>query len=179
MNSAEFRQAQARRITTDFRFAPGEELLRAQFEQLAVDTYDALRGTKEVLLPFTLDDDFSKAGAILPRPLLDRWKQWQETHRRMLERNPILALYSMMHDIGETVQYQSWPQDREDVIQDWLDADEYQPPPFPDVLEILTPDFWARMREFRRRAGGWLYWNEKDREVVFVPENKWQRLRRR
>lgn len=83
----------------------------------------------------------------------------------------------MMHDIGESHNASSWPM-HEWRIADWVDAgDPSAPPPFDDRYDIVTPEFFEQLAELRRLCGGWLYWSDDVRDVVFAPEDEWQRVR--
>jgi hypothetical protein len=82
-----------------------------------------------------------------------------------------------MHEIGETHTFASWPYYLEEAIQDWVDRDKIKPLPFDDRKGIVTPEFYGRLHELRRKAGGWLYWKDDESGVVFLPEVQWQQLR--
>ena len=83
-----------------------------------------------------------------------------------------------MQEISESHTASSWPDGYEKRIQDWVDAgDASAAPPFDDRYGIVTPDFFNRLRELRRRCGGWLYWSDDLRRIAFAPEPEWQRVR--
>src|SRR6266705_3145348 len=42
---------------------------------------------------------------------------------------------------------------------------------------IVNSEFFERLRELRRRAGGWLYWDDEADCVIFAPEPEWQKVR--
>jgi hypothetical protein len=86
-------------------------------------------------------------------------------------------LCEMMHEIGETDQFTSWPYYQEEAIQDWIDGGGIKAMPFQDNKGIITQTFYDRLRELRRSIGGWLYWKDTESGVIFLDEKKWQKLR--
>jgi hypothetical protein len=83
----------------------------------------------------------------------------------------------MMHEIGETHTFASWPYYLEEAIQDWVDGDNIKRMAFTDRKGIVTTEFYSRLGELRRKVGGWLYWKDDESGVAFLPEVQWQRLR--
>jgi hypothetical protein len=158
-----------------FRLAPGEESERQKFEQLATATFDALDAPGHPVGPFDLWADLTKH-PLLPDALIEQWKEWKTSFKALLERNPCLEVYDMMHQIAETHQAASWPYYMEEGIQDWLDGGDISAMPFVDMKGIVTAGFYSRLRELRRKINGWLYYSEIG--VVFLREARWQQLRR-
>jgi hypothetical protein len=114
----------------------------------------------------------------VPQSLLRRWKDWNEEYHEIAARNPRLALRDAMQNISESHDASSWPDGYEHRIQAWIDAgDPAAKPPFDDRRSIVTPAFYQKLCELRRRCGGWLYWNDTLRRVVFAPEPDWQQVR--
>jgi hypothetical protein len=182
MDRTQFIENQARLLDEPFMLAPGEEPVRRHFERLAVDTYDALSAADiRSIGPFKLSFNFldncvPRLHALVPNSLLERWKDWKGQYKELLERNPRLEICDMMHEIGYADQCTSWPYYMEEAIQDWLDGGEITASPFVNDLGIVTPEFYSRLRELRKKVGGWLYW-DVERGVVFLAEDDWQRLR--
>jgi hypothetical protein len=175
-----FLTSQARLLDHRFRLAPGEELERQKFERLAIATYDSFAASGVIVGPFDLWADFSdrrKYHVSVGEICVDQWKEWTISFKELLERNPRLEVYDMMHQIGESHQAASWPYYMEETIQDWLDSGDISAVPFLDSKGIITPEFYNRLRELRTKIGGWLYWRDTDSGVVFVREEKWQQMR--
>ena len=184
MDRIQFIKAQAAALERERKIVANDAAALQQFEQLVLDTYDALAATGRQLAVcpswtnFADSSFYAPMHAYVPASILARWRQWPAIRRGLLQRNPRLELYLMMQEIGETDQFKSWPYFREGEIQEWLDHGEMNPPPFSDVKGIVTPAFYNRLRELRRKIGGWLYWDSEDLAVVFLPEDQWQQLRR-
>jgi hypothetical protein len=85
----------------------------------------------------------------------------------------------MMQNISESDTASSWPSSyQESRIQDWVDAgDPIAPPPFTDRHDIVTPEFFERLRTLRQLCGGWLYWDSNVNAAVFALESHWQSVR--
>ena len=94
-----------------------------------------------------------------------------------MERNPRLELQDALRAISESHNASSWPVGYEWRISSWVDTGDPALPPFDDRYGIATPEFFNRLRELRRLCGGWFYWSEDSREVVFAAEPEWQRVR--
>lgn len=178
MDRDKFIKAQAGRLDEVFSFTRNENEARARFERLALDSYDFLKsmntafywGFNPTRWPFK--DYFG------PPELMQRWRDWEEEYKSLRRRNPRLELYDVMHEISESHNASSWPDGREGRIQSWVDAgDPRAEPPFDDRHGIVTDAFFNRLRELRQSCGGWLYWNNDLRRVVFAPETEWQKIR--
>jgi hypothetical protein len=114
----------------------------------------------------------------LPPALIQRWESWNREYFEVRARNPQLELRDMMQHISESDSASSWPGGYERRIQDWVDAaDDPSAPPFDDRYRSVTPEFFNRLRELRRLCGGWLYWSDDLKRVVFAPEPEWLRVR--
>jgi len=181
MDRIQFVKAQAAVLAEVRRIVPDEAAVLQQYEQLALDTYDAFAETGRQFHAWPLwanfPDDYARPPESVPTPILARWREWRAVRQSLLQRNPRLELYGMMREIGDTDQFNSWPYYQEQAIQDWLDRGEMNPLPFSDLKGIVTPAFYARLRELRHSIGGWLYWKDIRDGVVFLPEDEWQQLR--
>lgn len=186
MTREEFIERQEKALDWLFSFTQGEDSSRRRFEQLAIDTYDFLGSQgAQVFLCFSAWPD--SAGNLLnqkypnlqiPPWLQQRWEEWKAEYSEVATRNPRLGLRDMMQDISESHDASSWPAGYEGRIQDWVDAgDAAAKPPFDDRRRIVTADFYQRLCDLRHRCGGWLYWNDQLRRVVFAPEPEWQQIR--
>jgi hypothetical protein len=192
MNRERFVEWQARLVDETFALTAGEEAGRAHFEQLTLDTYDFMVSAGLVALPFSAmpghagnfltgyaERDLQRRwpNLVVPADLAERWEDWNREAHRLLERNPRLELREKLQDINESHMAASWPAGYEHLIQAWVDAgDPTAPPPFEDGRGVATSAFFNRLRELRRLCGGWLYWDEHIKRVVFVPEPEWQRI---
>jgi hypothetical protein len=188
MERGRFIEQQARGLEARFEFASGEEDVRQRFRQLALDTFDfVVAAGCELALYF--DPAWDAGSAVwqkssdgsrfeLPQELLQRWQDWNREYAEVRARNPRLRLSEMLHAISESDNASSWPIGYERRIADWVEAgDATAPPPFDDRYGIGTPEFFDELRALRQRCGGWLYWNDHARRVVFAPEAEWQRVR--
>jgi hypothetical protein len=186
MTREQFFAQQTHMLDHVFSFTKDERESRSRFEQLALDTYDFLvsRQVSDFLLFSPWPES---AGNLLSRKnlrqrispsLLCRWENWTKEYYEIATRNPCLALRDLMQEISESHDASSWPIGLERHIQAWVDAgDPTAPPPFDDRRGIVTPEFFQRLSELRRRCGGWLYWNDALKSVVFAPESEWQDVR--
>ena len=192
MNRERFVERQARLIDETFALTAGEEAPRAHFEQLTLDTYDFMASAGLIALPFSAmpghagnfltgyaERDLQRRwpNVVVPAGLAERWEDWNREAHRLLERNPRLELRQKLQDISESHMAASWPAGYEHLIQAWVDADDpIAAPPFEDGRGVATPAFFNRLRELRRLCGGWLYWDEHTKRVVFAPEAEWHRI---
>lgn len=164
-----------------FELAPGEEEARHLFEQLAIDTYDAIAGRSQGLNPFrpwgaTFNPIARETRGLSPE-LRRRWNAWEHEYRLLRERQPLLQLEDMLSDIGESHSFCSWPLAMEWDILDWVDSGDLYALPFDDRNDIVTASFYRRLRELRQRVGGWLYWDEPKKRVVFATDGKIPQIR--
>jgi hypothetical protein len=164
-----------------FRLAPGEEATRRQFEQLIMDTNLALKVAGRHAYVFRLDsipgDLVSQFREAVPDLIQRDWKRWHQTYQALKARHPVLELCEMMHEIGETDQFNSWPYYQEEAIQDWIDGGDISAMPFQDCKGIITESFYEHLRELRKKIGGWVYWRDSENGVIFLGEKEWQKLR--
>jgi hypothetical protein len=186
MERTQFIELQTWQVDRMLSLTAGEEAARNRFLQLAIDTYDFLASAGAVpLWVFGL----SAAGNPLCYPwnrrdgraiefspaLIERWENWNREYFEIRARSPRLELRDMMQEISESHNASSWPDGYERRLQVWVDAgDPSAPPPFDDRHRIVTATFFSRLRELRRLCGGWLYWNNDLRRVVFARESEWQ-----
>jgi hypothetical protein len=162
----------------------GEEEARQRFEQLAIDTFDFIvsnggdywRSVYPAINPLTSVRNQNGEVKLSPE-LTQRWKNWDQEYLEICARSPRLRLRDIMREISESDNASSWPE-YERRIADWVDAgDPSAPPPFIDRHGIATPEFFKELRALRQLCGGWLYWNDVVKRVVFAPEAEWQRVR--
>ena len=172
-----FIATQAEVLDELFGLAPGEEVARRTFEQLALDTYDALAAAPIAnLLPFDPYDSASNfavydrgAGKAVPDELRDRWRAWQAEYIRLSERHPVLELRDAINAISESHDRSSWPTEAfERIIWAWMDAGDPTDVPFDDRDNIATPALHRRLRELRRAIQGWLFQDREAARVVLV-----------
>ncbi len=175
--------AQQKAVLDDaFALTAGEEAARAGFETMALATYDHLAGAEMFATAFPVspgDPAFPlRRGEteLLPPALRRRWVEWANEYPQLVARNPRLALRDLMQTIGRTHNASSWPIGQEAAIDDWID-DPVLPMPFDDYLDIITPEFYARLRTVRRRAGGMLYFDDRLSRVVFAADAQWRPIK--
>ena len=102
--------------------------------------------------------------------LRERWREWKEDYNQLIERQPVLELRDLLHKISETHNASSWPVAWEGKIRDWVNSGDLGAMPFDDRYGVISPQVYERLRQLRRRIGGWLYWNEAERAVIFSTE---------
>ena len=172
-----FIAAQAEILDELFGLAPGEDEARRTFEQLALDTHDAMTAAAvsnyAPFHPYPSAFNFADyprgAGESVPDEVRERWRAWQAEYLRLLERRPALELRDAIHTISESHDRSSWPTEAlEHMIQAWVDAGDPQAVPFDDRDGIATPRFYSRLRELRRAVGGWLYRDLETDRVALV-----------
>lgn len=181
-----FIELQSNLLDELFALAPGEDQTRSHFEEMAIETYDCLVAQDFThVSPFKLETESAfnflrygeKARSLVPGDLLQKWRDWERDYPKLLERNPRLELHDMLHSISESHDASSWPAGYERRIQEWIDSGELAAIPFIDRHGIVNSEFFERLRELRRRAGGWLYWDDEADCVIFAPEPEWQKVR--
>ena len=192
MDREKFVAWQTRVVDHKFALTTGEDDARERFFRLAIDTYDFLASMgADVVQPFdfapwTTENVLRGAGwwrrdhprIELSPTLKERWENCTPEYFEVYARNPRFELHEVLHAISESHDASSWPAGYERRISDWVDAgDPAAPPPFDDRDEIVTPEFFDRLRELRRLCGGWLYWNDANNEMVFAAESEWQQVR--
>jgi hypothetical protein len=185
MTREQFFVQQTHMLDRIFSLTKDERESRSRFEQLTLDSFDFL-ASQQVNVFHAFSPWPESAFSLLKcknfreqvsPSLLRRWEDWTKEYYEIAERNPSLELRDLMQDISESHNASSWPYGLERRIQIWLDAgDPITPPPFHDRRGIVTPDFFHRLRELRRRCGGWLYWNDELKRVVFAQESEWQKV---
>jgi hypothetical protein len=155
----------------------GEEAAWKVFSDPDLETYDFMISIGSPCWGFSPDPDSGgnflnehrpEVIAQVPEALRIKWQRWNQTYLEVLERNPRLELHRMLHWIGETHDFSSWPYGLEDRIKAWVDKGEFQPMPFDDRREIITPEFYRRLQVLRQRCGGWFYYSEA-KGTTFVP----------
>ena len=171
-----FTAAQAAELDEIFGLTSGEEDLRREFEQLALETYDHLTSAgRRGSLPFTPYPSASnfaaydlRPGRALPDDLGRRWQAWEAQYPRLLKRQPALELRDALHIISESHDSSSWPSGWEDAIRQWVEAGDRSAIPFDDRDGVVTPEFYARLVHLRRAVGGWLYRDPETVRVMFA-----------
>jgi hypothetical protein len=174
---------QKRALDHVFALTDGELEARQRFEQMAIETYEFLAAANKPPGVFDIEPESAsnflnqaRLHALVSRQLLEGWRRWKADYPELLARNPRLELHGMIETISESHNASSWPDGRERLIQAWVDADDASaPPPFDDRYSIVTPEFYQRLRELRRKCGGWLYL-KYGVGVVFAPEAEWQQI---
>ena len=190
MDRAEFIERQTRAADARFSLTVGEETAQQRFRLLAIDTYDFLTSAgAKIGWAFTPSDEYASSVAYSGRrddgsrvelspELIQRWENWNREYSRIRARNPRLELRDFMQNISESHNATSWPVGYERHIQAWVDAgDPSAPPPFDDRYNIVSPEFFNRLRELRQLCGGWLYSSDNVPGLVFAPEPEWQLVR--
>lgn len=180
-----FRQRQRASLDYYFSLTEGEETVREHFERMALRTYDELPDTNKPSYSFSIEahsafnfaHEQDHIHEMISLDLVQNWKSWEKAYDGLLNRNPRLALHDFIHWIGETHDYSSWPYGLEPAISDWIDGGQREPIPFDDRQDIVTPDFYERLRHARREAGGFFVF-ESEAGTVFLPEAEWQRKKR-
>ena len=168
-----FIQGQANDLDKYFGLVQGEDEARAYFERLAIDTYDCIGGT----FYYSPERHTLEADNRLPGDLRERWRAWKHQYQRLLERNPVLELYEMLQDIGESHLFSNWSGCPTWEVLDWVEKGDRYALPFDDRNDIATPEFYARLREVRQLVKGWLYLDEAKLCVVFVPNEEIEQFR--
>jgi len=182
MDRDQFIEQQTALLDRAFSLTSGEETLRARFEAMALETYEHLHRAEVFILPFSIGPHAGVLGygehvkALVSTALLQKWLDWEEEYPRILDRNPRLALHDYLHWISESHDASSWPYGREAFIYRWLVKGERLPTPFDDRHDLVTPEFYERLREARRKAGGMLYWHNDKRQVCFADDSEWQTI---
>lgn len=165
---------------------------RERFQQLAMDTYDAITSLgADFVMPFDPWPESagnglrggwgvlgSQARIELPGHLVQRWREWNDEYYRVRAQSPKLELRDLMQDISESHAASSWPVGYERRIQDWVDAgDALAPTPFDDRYAVAGEDTFQRLQQLRVLLKGWMFWDEKIHAVRFAPEPEWQLVR--
>ena len=171
-----FTAAQAAELDEIFGLTSGEEDLRREFEQLALETYDHLASAgRPWPLPFTPYPSASnfaaydvRPGRALPDDLGRRWRAWEAQYPYLWERQPALELRDALHTISESHDSSSWPTGWEVDIRRWVEGGDGSAIPFDDRAGVATPEFYARLAHLRRAVGGWLYRDPETVRVMFV-----------
>ena len=178
-----------------FEWTSGEQEARERFMQLAMDTHDFLIGVGAPCVPpFYLSPE--AAGKPLRRnyplrrihwptgpnfalshSLMERWDGWKQEYCEIRVRNPRVDLRDMISHICQELLYpEMWPVGAERDIQAWVDAEDPSAP-LADLGEnLVTPQFFVRLRELRRHCNGWIYWSLDRDQLVFAPEPEWRRI---
>lgn len=165
---------------------------RERFQQLAMDTYDALTSLgADFVLPFDPWPESAGNGLMrgwgkrasralveLPDHLVQRWREWNAEYYILRAESPKLELRDLMQDISESHDASSWPIGYERRIQDWVDAgDASAPPPFDDRYNVAKEDTFRRLQTLRALLKGWMFWDDQINAVRFAPESEWQVFR--
>lgn len=160
---------------------PGEEI--ALFEKLCLATLSALP-----------PNETWRAQAIRPRPdsalnplcwgsrpewhalpvnVQTQWKSWPTAFARLLARNPRFELADIMSEISETHYHSSWPAGWEDLIEDWVVGENLAPPPFDNRRNSDLAALRKRLQHLRGTVGGWVWWSDGLKRVVFGDTVGW------
>jgi hypothetical protein len=87
-----------------------------------------------------------------------------------------LELRQRMGEIFDSHMFNSWEIGLERLLYDWLSRGTRDPTPFLDQRSIVTEEYYSRLCELRELAGGWFYWRNDIRQVVFVSLAEWEAL---
>lgn len=173
---------------TDYAFPPcvGKYSARQRFQQLTLDTFDFLLSEGAESVVFFLPSPDSGVNPLrnpgiwrtpdsgqivmLSPALIERWESWHREYAEIRARNPLLELRDLMHAISESHNASSWPSGYEAQIRDWIDSGDMAGIPFDDRYGIITSEFFNRLRELRELSGGWLYWSDEERSIVFATD---------
>jgi hypothetical protein len=159
-----------------FGLVQGEDEARGVFEQLAIDTYKCIGGDSPIYRP---NRDIFESDGKLSGELRARWRAWKHEYQCLLKRNPVLELYDMLENIGESHIFSPWPYGLTWDILDWVEKGDRYALPFDDRNDIATGEFYARLCEVRQLAKGWLDWDDAKKRVVFISNEKIERYRSR
>lgn len=169
----EFSASLSRQIGA-FDFTTGEEPAQREFEKLSYETYLYFKEEPETYYVTPMQGtEYILKKANLPEELRKKWLNWQAVFNGVLERNPKLELFYMLKDMSETNDFTSWFPDRsmESQILDWVDSNIYEPMPVYDCKKIITPEFYKRLQELRKKCGGWLFPTHVTNQILFVADN--------
>jgi hypothetical protein len=158
----QFRKRLSSYLEAMFSLTAGEHEARQQFENLTMETYDHLAAAGQPSPSFSLEPtsalnfiNSTRNHEFVPDDVVQRWKHWKDNYPNLCERNPRLELHDMFHAIGETYMCESWPQGQERRLLSWLASGDYRAFPLDDRFDIITPEFFDRLRLLRERSGGW------------------------
>jgi hypothetical protein len=177
---AEFTANQSVYLDAIFSLTANELAKKEEFYRLALDTFDALAS-----IPFKIVFTISfrirptsgfnflqdhRDHSLVQNSLVERWQDWAADYSALLDRNPRLALRDMIQDCSETHDGTSWPNSgwEADILY-WVDTGTWDKPPFDDRQGVVDHEFFARLRQLRDRCEGWLFYEDAEKCVVFVP----------
>lgn len=167
-------------VNDSFRLTTGEESAQREFEKLSYETYLYFKEEPGIYWPPKMkSSEYVLKRENLPEDLREKWVHWQTVFKGILERNPKLELYYMLEDMSETDTSSSWFPDStmESQILDWVESNVYEPMPVQDRWKIITPDFYKRLQELRRKCGGWLFPTHVTNQIIFVADKDLSYLR--
>jgi len=90
--------------------------------------------------------------------------------------DPARELRERMGEVFDSHLFNSWEIGLERLLYDWLARSTRDPMPFLDHRRIVTEEYYRRLCELRGLAGGWFYWRNDIRQVVFVPLAEWKAI---
>jgi len=90
--------------------------------------------------------------------------------------DPARELRERMGEVFDSHLFNSWEIGLERLLYDWLARGTRDPMPFLDHRRIVTEEYYRRLCELRGLAGGWFYWRNDIRQVVFVPLAEWKAI---
>lgn len=164
---------------------PGAEV--ALFRRLAKATLKAVpkaEAWRAITLRLHPDSAFNPARwagraewAFLPPDLQAAWQEWPAAYTRLAARNPRLEVADLLSEISETHIFSSWPSRWEDRIEDWVLADDHLNPPFDVQKDTDIARIHARLRNLRGVIGGWLWWSETQKRVIYGDSAEWTKER--
>ncbi|MDO9708876.1 hypothetical protein [Paracraurococcus lichenis] len=166
-----------------FSLTDGEAEARRRFEEMAIDTIEALLAADaRPVVPFYIDPSSAFCWSetrwqhhLVSPELVERWIHWKADYPALQARNPKLDLHDALGWCAETHDAASWPYGWERWIYDWVASGDFSARPFSDGMRIVTADFYARLRRLQAAVDGWLVWSEEAGRVVHVPGDEWGR----
>ncbi|PZP46528.1 MAG: hypothetical protein DI601_06445 [Azospirillum brasilense] len=175
--SEDFEAAQAEEADDAFSLTAGEDKARARFLALCRDTRGALASAGERVSRTAVWRPQPHSGFCflvqrwahdkVPSEIVARWQDWKREYKEIVSRNPRLELSDALAWISESDNASSWPHGHEDRLREWVDSGSREPLPVHDSLGLVTPAFYEHLRHLRAVTGGWLYYVESARRVVF------------
>ena len=160
---------------------PGEEL--GMFERLCQETLSALPADmawRAAMIALSPESAFNPVRwgqrpewLLLPPDLQTEWRAWPAAFGRLLARNPRLKLAELLSEISETHTSSSWPDGWEDQIEDWVLAGTADTPPFDNRSDIDLTALHARLRVLHAVVGGWVWWANDAKRVVYGDAAAW------
>ena len=166
---------------------PGEEL--SLFERLCQETLAAMPTGWEwraLCIKLSPDSAFNPVKwqqraewQALRADLQAAWQDWPAAYAKLLALNPRLEVADLLSEISETHISSSWPSGWEDGIEDWVLTGSPASPPFDVRNDTDIARIHARLRDLQTPLGGWIWWSETEKRVVYGDRAAWAKERTR